>query len=405
MVPISHLPGAMSSAAELDRDGAIRMVTLCRLCGSRVPINGPVRATTCPQCLALVELQPDCIVDALLSFEEAFAKLAVNLAGKSLDCPHCGHEVPVRVTPKLLQDELFGVTHLLGVDPVEDDEPERTPELEVGCPQCTARFAIPPGASRLVRCCVCKARIYLPESTWRPLEASRVVRPWTLVYDAPILETKRDRENRLEQEQREEEKRRQDREREATEQKQREAMQRQEEARLDEQRRQERVNARRTRRLMIIFGVLLPVLGVAGAVITAVEHHLSLEEGARYRAITARIERSRVVPLDNGNGYVPDFRYMYQVAGRTYHGRRYCLEGRGAGKDKLAFRDLLIRYPKGAQVTAYYDPRDPTQAVLSRNVDSTGRDSIAIVGSLMLVGGIVLLIFGLRKRIPSDLKA
>ena len=59
----------------------------------------------------------------------------------------------------------------------------------------------------------------------------------------------------------------------------------------------------------------------------------------------------------------PHVRYSYQVLGREYEANKIMLGARigGSGAQKV-----IDRYPVGAQVTVFYDPRNPYEAVLEK---------------------------------------
>ena len=66
---------------------------------------------------------------------------------------------------------------------------------------------------------------------------------------------------------------------------------------------------------------------------------------------------------EGGSTNYPVVDYSYQVGGQSFHSRKYApgpeLGGTGAGK-------VVERYPAGAQVMVFYDPQNPSDAVLER---------------------------------------
>jgi hypothetical protein len=60
---------------------------------------------------------------------------------------------------------------------------------------------------------------------------------------------------------------------------------------------------------------------------------------------------------------VPAVKYEFKVGGRTIDGTRVSIGDEGG----LDMEAVLKRYPAGADVTVYYDPRDPTKCVLERD--------------------------------------
>jgi hypothetical protein len=77
---------------------------------------------------------------------------------------------------------------------------------------------------------------------------------------------------------------------------------------------------------------------------------------------------SRVVrrsSSDGGTTPYPVVDYSYQVSGQAYRGNRVMpgpeMGGTGAGK-------VVDRYPEGAQVMVYFNPNNPSEALLERGV-------------------------------------
>jgi hypothetical protein len=66
---------------------------------------------------------------------------------------------------------------------------------------------------------------------------------------------------------------------------------------------------------------------------------------------------------DSGSTDYPVVQYSYQVSGQTYQSTKLApgpeVGGTGAGK-------VVARYPAGAQVMVFYNPENPSEAVLER---------------------------------------
>ena len=77
------------------------------------------------------------------------------------------------------------------------------------------------------------------------------------------------------------------------------------------------------------------------------------------------VTMSRVESRSSGDGYTnyPVVQYSYQVGGQAYQGTKLApgpeVGGTGAGK-------VVARYPAGAQVMVFYNPQNPSEAVLER---------------------------------------
>jgi hypothetical protein len=77
---------------------------------------------------------------------------------------------------------------------------------------------------------------------------------------------------------------------------------------------------------------------------------------------TSYLER-RHSSSDSGSTNYPVVQYSYQVGGQAYQGMKIApgpeVGGTGAGK-------VVARYPAGAQVMVFYNPQNPSDAVLER---------------------------------------
>jgi hypothetical protein len=113
--------------------------------------------------------------------------------------------------------------------------------------------------------------------------------------------------------------------------------------------------------------IFLPL--VALMVVIVATKIIELRRAKSWVETTGRIVRSQIeVRRHRFEGEaetvknVPDVEYEFQVGARTVHGLRI-----GIGDDALADPEATLkRYPVGANVTVYYDPRDPTKCVLER---------------------------------------
>jgi hypothetical protein len=66
-----------------------------------------------------------------------------------------------------------------------------------------------------------------------------------------------------------------------------------------------------------------------------------------------------------GSVAYPSINYTYQVGGNAYESNKVMpgMESGGTGAHKV-----VERYPAGAQVMVYYDPQDPSKALLERSM-------------------------------------
>lgn len=89
--------------------------------------------------------------------------------------------------------------------------------------------------------------------------------------------------------------------------------------------------------------------------------------------------------------YTPMVTYRYQVAGQEYTSGKVAFGFRKGYSSRAKARQALANYSGDAQVTVYYDPSDPVEAVLERKVGGS---------TLSLVLGIAFLLIGLCLGCP-----
>jgi hypothetical protein len=97
--------------------------------------------------------------------------------------------------------------------------------------------------------------------------------------------------------------------------------------------------------------------------------------------------------------YTPDFQFSVQTA----DGQQYQVEGPdrvSPASDQSGAQAALDEYTVGKSYRCWYDPTDPSQAVLSRRYDwGMGFFGLVLgllVGGLVICGGVLMLVFGDR---------
>lgn len=91
---------------------------------------------------------------------------------------------------------------------------------------------------------------------------------------------------------------------------------------------------------------------------------------------------------DRNYSYAAVISYRYVVNGQSYKSSRYSYAGSSSGSQTDA-QNTVNRHPPGAQVTAYYNPDKPDEAVLDNSEPST-TVPFAALGVMWLVGLLVL---------------
>src|SRR6185436_9004024 len=110
---------------------------------------------------------------------------------------------------------------------------------------------------------------------------------------------------------------------------------------------------------------------------TVVESHVE----SHLKSPSNNRNRSTVTINVNGGGgsrtYSAVITYRYSVDGQSYTSHRYWYEGGGSSSQSGADA-LAAEYAAGKQVTAYYDPKNPAEAVLNNEAP----DQMVIMVSL-----------------------
>lgn len=82
---------------------------------------------------------------------------------------------------------------------------------------------------------------------------------------------------------------------------------------------------------------------------------------------TGRVLASKVSQKNNDVKYgpTPDVTYAYEIDGKKYKGKTI-LRGGISSRGRKYSQEVVARYPKGAEVTVYYNPQNPSEACLEQ---------------------------------------
>jgi Protein of unknown function (DUF3592) len=112
---------------------------------------------------------------------------------------------------------------------------------------------------------------------------------------------------------------------------------------------------------------------------------------AKWQQVTGRITKSGIGTQHHqfaGEATtvrnMPDVEYEFSVAGRTYRGERIAITDT-SGED---IEPALQRYPLGKEVTVYYDPSDPNNCVLEREIPKGLVSGCMLILVVLAVGGV-----------------
>jgi hypothetical protein len=95
---------------------------------------------------------------------------------------------------------------------------------------------------------------------------------------------------------------------------------------------------------------------------------------------------------DTSDHYTPKVKYTYQAIGQEYEGDKLGFGFQQSFGSQSKAQAALARFPVGAQVTVYYDPNNPAEAVLERKAGGS---------TLSLVLGIIFIVVSLCLGCPG----
>jgi len=83
--------------------------------------------------------------------------------------------------------------------------------------------------------------------------------------------------------------------------------------------------------------------------------------------------------------YHPEIHYQYQIMGTEYQGNKIAFGPKVSGNRSRAEK-MIEKYPTGANVTVYYRPDKPANAVLERSISKVS----LVLGLILLLAGILI---------------
>ena len=143
--------------------------------------------------------------------------------------------------------------------------------------------------------------------------------------------------------------------------------------------------------LMLMFALLFPgIIALAAATKVA-----AAQRAAKWTRASARILRSELVTekRNDREQQVPRVEYEFNVGFHPYRGSRVDFAEIVAGPDAVA---TVSRYRVGTTVPVYYNPADPAESVLDRELPSFFRGiwiAIGVITAGILAVGIYILAF------------
>jgi hypothetical protein len=121
-----------------------------------------------------------------------------------------------------------------------------------------------------------------------------------------------------------------------------------------------------------------------------------VRRASRWLPTPGRIVSSRVVQreVSAGEGRTeirnfPAITFTYKVGNRTYRSDRYSVRENLGNTD---VSETLARFRKGAAVTVFYNPDDPGEAVIERDLPEGAFQALSLVAVLIVVGAVALVL-------------
>ncbi|MDD5466249.1 MAG: DUF3592 domain-containing protein [Anaerolineales bacterium] len=102
---------------------------------------------------------------------------------------------------------------------------------------------------------------------------------------------------------------------------------------------------------------------------------------------------------DTSTSYTPHVEYSYRVAEQEFTGKNITFGLTQSFSQPAKAQAVLARYPVGSQVSVYYDPNQPGDAVLERKAG--GFTASLAIGAIFLLLGVCLGIPGLVLAISN----
>jgi len=132
-------------------------------------------------------------------------------------------------------------------------------------------------------------------------------------------------------------------------------------------------------------------------------HQQQADASANYVTVKAKILDGLVsqttisTPTTTGNTkiYLPRIHYEYEVDGRTYQSKRFNYFGKGYDSTQDA-QEIVDRYPVGSIQSAYYNPGNPSEAVLHKSMSASTDWAAIFIPTLFVVVGFLAVFGGWR---------
>jgi hypothetical protein len=119
--------------------------------------------------------------------------------------------------------------------------------------------------------------------------------------------------------------------------------------------------------LLPTIGIIVFVLFILNAVFLTILFFMrrKMAEVSQWPSTMGVVQMSTIEQRSSDDGYTdyPVVQYSYQIGGQTYQSMKLAPGPEVGG---IGARKVVAKYPSGAQVMVFYDPQNPSDAVLER---------------------------------------
>ena len=151
---------------------------------------------------------------------------------------------------------------------------------------------------------------------------------------------------------------------------------------------------------IIAGGSLIVLFGIAGAVMIFkyFQEQKEADESQGWSSTIGKITKSsihREASFESSNTlYYSDVKYVYDFLGTEYTGNRIAFGGSTGYSNRKKSEETLAKYPVGREIPVFYDPNNPKDSVLVRNLGMGGKVFL-FVGILFVLISICVTLVGL----------
>lgn len=117
----------------------------------------------------------------------------------------------------------------------------------------------------------------------------------------------------------------------------------------------------------------------------------------RYEPVQATILKSVAEPCEDGM-FTPDIQFAYTVDRRRYTGGKYRDDFGRVCLREPEVEEILQRYPQGAVIDVWYDPKNPKLAVIDRSMGWLHYGFLIVLGGFVVMVGLPIWLFKRSRR-------